>query len=551
MELYKINIRVRLSHTLSISMTTSSFELKYQINNVIYSSDAASISRLADKIHQILRENPIGARIIIPPQSGWSIVKHNGKNKEFHYPGLKFCKPQMDNWLVVSNGKVHQSTSFESLVDLADPAQNQIKYSIYNEPKIEGFENQVRNQKLQEKYGVVLSDLPSVGPDHEPKYLTTPNHLAAMVLSHPSLKDEFDAWYSTFTRKCNFAIKNQTVSGETIAVKLTKPLIKIWKDKEIPKTKVLDALDVICYQNTRDELFQWFAQLKWDGKPRLDTWLIDYLGAEDCPIVRVMGRRWLISGAARALSVDTPSGYEGVLLLVGAKGLGKSQTFRLLSPFPEWFSDSHLDISDNKKVSEIITGKFIHETAELAAWTKRENEQIKSFVTATEDDFRAAYQRHPERVIRRTIFGATSNNLQVLSDLTGNRRLWVVEMKKKLDREAFRKVVPQLWAEATARYLTKETQFLTSEEQALLDTHGGNYEQVDTAVEALRTDLESHFKANDPNNRGKITSSDLHTLFERVGIKSNAKKGEAMRSLGFKLETKSIQGKVCKVWVRS
>src|SRR5262249_32184346 len=37
----------------------------------------------------------------------------------------------------------------------------------------------------------------------------------------------------------------------------------------------------------------------WDGKPRLQTWPQDYLGAEDTPYIRAIAPRYLISGVAR------------------------------------------------------------------------------------------------------------------------------------------------------------------------------------------------------------------------------------------------------------
>ena len=39
--------------------------------------------------------------------------------------------------------------------------------------------------------------------------------------------------------------------------------------------------------------------LVWDGVARLDKWLTVYMGAEDRPYTRAVGRKWMISGVAR------------------------------------------------------------------------------------------------------------------------------------------------------------------------------------------------------------------------------------------------------------
>jgi predicted P-loop ATPase len=78
----------------------------------------------------------------------------------------------------------------------------------------------------------------------------------------------------------------------------------------------------------------------WDGKPRIDTWLTVYLGADDSPYTRAIGPRFLISGAARILTpgckVDT------MPVLEGPQGRRKSMALRALfqpSP-PQTQSDS-------------------------------------------------------------------------------------------------------------------------------------------------------------------------------------------------------------------
>lgn len=60
----------------------------------------------------------------------------------------------------------------------------------------------------------------------------------------------------------------------------------------------------------------------WDGQPRIATTIIDYLGAEDTPLVREQTKLWFVAAVAR---VFTPGcKFDNVLTLPGPQGIGKS-----------------------------------------------------------------------------------------------------------------------------------------------------------------------------------------------------------------------------------
>ena len=75
---------------------------------------------------------------------------------------------------------------------------------------------------------------------------------------------------------------------------------------------------------------------------RLDTLLIDYLGAEDTPYVRAVTRKTFTAAVA---SIEPGIKFDSILVLNGPQGIGKSTLFALLGK--DWYSDS-LSISDMK-----------------------------------------------------------------------------------------------------------------------------------------------------------------------------------------------------------
>lgn len=74
----------------------------------------------------------------------------------------------------------------------------------------------------------------------------------------------------------------------------------------------------------------------WDGIPRVDTLLIDYLGATDNPYVRAVTRKSLCAAVSRVKNPGIK--FDHILVLNGNQGIGKSTLISKLGS--EWYSDS-------------------------------------------------------------------------------------------------------------------------------------------------------------------------------------------------------------------
>ena len=73
----------------------------------------------------------------------------------------------------------------------------------------------------------------------------------------------------------------------------------------VGKERILNAVDIHMEQHKYDEVRDYLEGLTWDGKPRLDTLLTDYLGAEDGPYTRAVMRKSLTAAVARAMAPGT------------------------------------------------------------------------------------------------------------------------------------------------------------------------------------------------------------------------------------------------------
>ncbi len=203
------------------------------------------------------------------------------------------------------------------------------------------------------------------------------------------------------------------------------------------------------------------AGASWDGTPRLDAWLVTYLGAEDTPLVRACGAKWMISAVARTYQPGCKADY--VLVLEGAQGVKKSTVFASLCVDSSWFTDAVPDLSREKAVAEIVTsGAWVIELGELDSVARADVSAIKAFLTRREERFRSAYGRQVRSRPRRVVFGASTNEGAYLRDQTGNRRFWPVRVTD-ISVEDLVRDRDQLWAEAVVRYRRGETWYLDEE----------------------------------------------------------------------------------------
>lgn len=214
-----------------------------------------------------------------------------------------------------------------------------------------------------------------------------------------------------------------------------------------------DALSEVLLASEFHPVQEYLKSLTWDGINRVETVLIDYLGAEDNELTRAMTRLTLTGAVARVFRPGCKFDY--VLTLIGKQGIGKSSLIALLGG--EWYTDSLEDVR-GKDACEQIQGSWIVELGELAALRKADVEAIKRFVSAQVDKFRQAYARRSKDFPRQCIFIASTNDEEPLKDQTGNRRFWPVPVGVHPVQFEKRKNFPrdQIWAEAMAMFKKSE-----------------------------------------------------------------------------------------------
>ena len=218
----------------------------------------------------------------------------------------------------------------------------------------------------------------------------------------------------------------------------------------------------------------------WDGKNRIEFFLNTWLKVEDSEYSREVSRLIFAGGINRLFRPGCK--FDEVPVLVGTKqGEGKSTIIEWLA-LNSNYSKVIDQMDGSQKAVEGLTGVWIGEIAELSAFRKADIEALKSFITRTSDQYRQPYARKVSVLPRRCIFIGTTNSRQFLTDKTGNRRFFPVEVRSNgyvlwQKEEEVRQYIVQCWAEARERF--KAGEMLPYAKKELIE----KYREVQEAAE--------------------------------------------------------------------
>lgn len=206
---------------------------------------------------------------------------------------------------------------------------------------------------------------------------------------------------------------------------------------------------------------------------------------QDKYLCKKLFTKWLVSAVAVAHNDNREFSTDGVLILQGPQGIGKTRFLYNLVPNKNWVTDSQfLNPSDKDDILRVSRYWFV-ELGEIDETIKKEKlNRLKGFLTSKESEVRAPYAFESEVNERRTIFLGTVNDEDFLKDLTGERRFWVIALKKikkiEIDLYQFWGEVMHLWESGYNYHLNiveigqvnaamEQFKKRTAEEQALMD----------------------------------------------------------------------------------
>jgi predicted P-loop ATPase len=278
-----------------------------------------------------------------------------------------------------------------------------------------------------------------------------------------------------------------------------------------------DILMELAHQNEYSPIEEYLLSLPQpENTTILDNLAERYFGAT-LPIYQSFMRRTLISAVARALSpgckVDT------ALILQGDQGFQKSTFFKILAG-GIYFDDSLGAVSDKDERLKMHRAWFVEWSELETIFSRRDVSATKAFLSSSVDALRPPYHRDTQDFPRASIIVGSTNKDEFLSDETGNRRFWVVPVKKKIDVELLTQERDAIWAAAVLAYKSGEQWWLTHEEDALLAQANQGWQATDAWEMAILNYLD---------NKSTCTIAEL--LEKPIGLElAKQSKGEQMRA---------------------
>lgn len=307
-------------------------------------------------------------------------------------------------------------------------------------------------------------------------------------------------------------------------------------------------LSIIASRNVRNPAKSLVEPVEWDGVSRLPE-VFSILGVSGDELSETLVKKWLIQCVSLLYnSVGSPFGADGVLVLIGRQGVGKTRFFRRLAVENVLFGEGRSLTFADKDTLISATGYWITELGEIEATLKGDRERLKAFITSTVDEYRRPYARASTKALRRTSFCGSANSADFLTDQTGNRRFWTVPVEK-IDLERLDKLnVLQLWAEIkTLSDADRQAFRLTPEEREQLANRNSNHTQflpaeaecadllADVSCGAYRVEWVLQSVTDFKERYSTLKNYSVRTIglaLDKLGVTANVKKvgGKTMRA---------------------
>ena len=254
---------------------------------------------------------------------------------------------------------------------------------------------------------------------------------------------------------------------------------------------------------------------KWDGH--------DYIGdvadlvQTDLKPWKQWFRYWFLGMVAQWMGYNGKFGNSIVPLLVGPQGWHKSTFCRLLLP-PElkWGYLDSLKFDNQRQVMQAMSDSLLINMDEFNSISRQTQEGfLKNTLQLAVITLKHPYARRAEQVKRLASFIATSNMTDGLSDPSGSRRFFVVNLTAPIQTD---RTLPyrQLYAQAVHAVRNNEQRWFDSKEQERVMEHNRQYAQLSSADLYFHEYFEPAHK-DDPDAREMTTAEIFSHLRKTAG----------------------------------
>lgn len=326
------------------------------------------------------------------------------------------------------------------------------------------------------------------------------------------------------------------------------------------------------------------AYLQWDKVKRLDSWItksMQFHSDMDITYAERVGRALIAAMYARIMEPGCQQDF--MFILVGDQGIGKSTFFRTLGTFPEYNGYRTMTVSQLTKmdytVGLMLKQAIILDIDDLDDMRRKDQGELKTFISRTHDEWREVYTTRTVIEPRGFVMTGSTNNQNMLSDLTGNRRYLVMSVRDIRGTKGAwawsAELRDQLLAECHARWAELKDNWWDIP-IAEINLNNMRHMSSDPVIDAIVEMLDNDKVLSHPKLGLVITSTAVHKWMDdaritehSVGVRMNklAQSGSLPFSLGLRVQARSADfldnadderrllyspgHKMARVWVRT
>ncbi|MDF9829901.1 VapE domain-containing protein [Parabacteroides sp. PF5-6] len=261
-------------------------------------------------------------------------------------------------------------------------------------------------------------------------------------------------------------VDNRRMNGFCIDAR--KAGINCW-DRDI--NRFIHSCYIPVYHPFRD----FMANLPlWDGTDRMAA----LAGrVSDWPLWVDGFHRWMLGMVAQWMEFDSQYGNSIAPVLVSrCQGLHKSTFCKMLLPacLQNYYTDS-FDLAALSSAEQKLVFFGLINLDELDKFTPRKMALLKNVMQMAALNIRKAYKKSFSALPRMASFIATSNQKELLTDPTGSRRFFCMEVDRQIDCTPPDYV--QLYAQLRSELLSGERYWFTPEEEAAIREHNRSFQK--------------------------------------------------------------------------